>query len=48
MGENTTAEMPFDLTEVDKWVLSQTDDEFTCHTWDELRHLIRTAIHLPL
>lgn len=47
MGENATPEeAPFPLTEVDKWVLSQTDEEFICHTWDELRHLIRTAICL--
>jgi hypothetical protein len=44
MGENATAEMPFPLTEVDKWVLSQTDEEFTFHTWDELHRLIRMAI----
>ncbi|AEO68986.1 uncharacterized protein THITE_2118898 [Thermothielavioides terrestris NRRL 8126] len=41
MGENATEEAPFPLTEVDKWVLSQTDDEFTYHTWDELRQLIQ-------
>lgn len=44
MGENATAEMPFPLTEVDKWVLSQTDEEFTYHTWDELHRLIRMVI----
>lgn len=42
MGENTREEVPFPLTEVDKWVLSQTDEEFKYHTWDELRHLIGT------
>ncbi len=42
MGENASNEAPFPLTDVDKWVLSQTDDEFTLHTWDELRQLIRT------
>ncbi|KAK4179041.1 hypothetical protein QBC36DRAFT_323502 [Triangularia setosa] len=38
MGENTQAqvEAPFPLTEVDKWVLSQTDEEFKYHDWDEL------------
>lgn len=41
MGENAKDEAPFPLTDVDKWVLSQTDDEFTYHTWDELRQLIR-------
>ncbi|CCC05384.1 unnamed protein product [Sordaria macrospora k-hell] len=32
---------PFPLTAVDKWVLSQTDEEFKCHSWDELRTLIQ-------
>ncbi|CAP68434.1 uncharacterized protein PODANS_7_2580 [Podospora anserina S mat+] len=40
MGENTDTlaqvDAPFPLTEVDKWVLSQTDEEFKCHDWDEL------------
>jgi hypothetical protein len=43
MGENVKEEAPFPLTDVDKWVLSQTDEEFTYHTWDELREIIRTA-----
>jgi len=33
-------EVPFPLTEVDKWVLSQTDEEYTYHTWDELFEVI--------
>ncbi|KAK0645893.1 hypothetical protein B0T16DRAFT_457879 [Cercophora newfieldiana] len=42
MGENILpVESPFPLTEVDKWVLSQTDEEYKCHTWDELRSIIR-------
>lgn len=46
MGENdATRDMPFPLTDVDKWVLSQTDEEFTYHDWDELRSLIRMAIY---
>jgi hypothetical protein len=46
MGDDITPaeEFPFPLTDVDKWVLSQTDEEFACHTWDELRELIRTDI----
>ena len=43
MGENTREEAPFPLTEVDRWVLSQTDEEFTYHGWEELRELIGTA-----
>lgn len=33
-------EAPFPLTDVDKWVLSQTDEEFKYHDWDELREII--------
>ncbi|KAJ4391763.1 hypothetical protein N0V93_005383 [Gnomoniopsis smithogilvyi] len=33
-------EAPFPLTDVDKWVLSQTDEEFKFHDWDELREII--------
>jgi hypothetical protein len=43
MGEIASEEAPFPLTDVDRWVLSQTDEEFTHHTWDELRQLIRTT-----
>ncbi|KAK4169517.1 hypothetical protein QBC43DRAFT_307898 [Cladorrhinum sp. PSN259] len=40
-------ETPFPLTEVDKWVLSQTDEEFQCHGWEELRELLGTnQLHL--
>ncbi|KAL8294293.1 hypothetical protein RB597_007978 [Gaeumannomyces tritici] len=31
---------PFPLTDIDKWVLSQTDEEFKYHDWDELREII--------
>lgn len=40
------AEAPFPLTEVDKWVLSQTDEEFKYHDWDELRVIIGAQSHL--
>ncbi|KAK0386279.1 hypothetical protein NLU13_6116 [Sarocladium strictum] len=33
---------PFPLTDVDRWVLSQTDEEFKRHSWDELREIIDT------
>lgn len=39
MGEKVE-DAPFPLTEVDKWVLSQTDEEFKYHDWDELREII--------
>ena len=31
---------PFHLTEVDRQVLSQTDEEFTLHDWDDLKDII--------
>ncbi|TRX90759.1 hypothetical protein FHL15_008338 [Xylaria flabelliformis] len=33
-------EAPFPLTEVDKWVLSQTDEEFHYHDWEDLKKII--------
>lgn len=33
-------ELPFPLTEVDRWVLSQTDEEFHLHDWEELKVII--------
>ncbi|ROW17546.1 hypothetical protein VPNG_00712 [Cytospora leucostoma] len=35
-------EHSFPLTDVDNWVLLQTDEEFKCHDWDELRQIIDT------
>lgn len=41
MGEaSTIEEAPFPLTDIDRWVLSQTDEEFKKHDWDELREII--------
>jgi hypothetical protein len=49
MGEQTSVEQqgrelekeaPFPLTDVDKWVLSQKDEDFHLHNWDELRGII--------
>jgi hypothetical protein len=56
MGNSTNIEVeeqesPFPLTEVDKWVLSQTDEEFHLHDWDELKEIIgkiRLSISPPL
>lgn len=31
---------PFHLTERDKWLLSITDEEFTPHTWEDLKEII--------
>jgi hypothetical protein len=33
-------EAPFPLTDVDKWILSQNDEDFHLHSWDELREII--------
>lgn len=40
MGESVPEAAPFSLTEADRWVLSQTDDEFKLHDWDELREIV--------
>lgn len=40
MGEKAGDDAPFPLTDVDKWVLSQTDEEFKYHDWDELREIV--------
>ncbi|CAN8096526.1 unnamed protein product [Discula destructiva] len=40
MGEKAVDEAPFPLTDVDKWILSQTDHEFKYHDWDELREIL--------
>lgn len=32
----------FHLTDVDRQVLAQTDEEFHLHTWDDLRQIICT------
>lgn len=43
MGDAVRAEdSPFPLTDVDKQILSQTDEEFKYHDWDELREIIDT------
>ncbi|KAG6005063.1 hypothetical protein E4U21_000519 [Claviceps maximensis] len=45
MGESVDtshAEASFPLTAIDKWVLSQTDDEFIKHDWQDLKHIIET------
>ncbi|KAI6376568.1 hypothetical protein MCOR25_002779 [Pyricularia grisea] len=44
MGEpvRVDEEAPFPLTDIDKRVLSQTDEEFKYHDWDELREIIET------
>ncbi|KAH7143994.1 hypothetical protein EDB81DRAFT_514581 [Dactylonectria macrodidyma] len=40
MGDIVPEDSPFPLTEVDKWVLSQTDEEFHLHDWEDLKGII--------
>lgn len=35
-GATVPEETPFPLTEIDRFVLSQTDDEFKKHDWEDL------------
>jgi hypothetical protein len=39
-GSHVEDDSPFPLTNTDRWVLSQTDEEFHLHDWDELRDII--------
>lgn len=43
-----TEESPFPLTDVDRWVLSQTDEEFHLQTWDDLKEIIGKKLSLIL
>lgn len=42
MGDqrDLTVDSPFPLTKVDKWILSQTDEEFKLHDWEDLKSTI--------
>lgn len=33
-------EPPFALTDLDKWVLSQTDKDFKKHNWEDLTRIV--------
>lgn len=35
---------PFSLTETDRQVLAQTDDEFVLHDWEDLKNIIGTDV----
>jgi len=39
-GSVHVEDSPFPLTDTGRWVLSQTDDEFHLHDWDELSEII--------
>jgi hypothetical protein len=34
------APLPFNLTDLDRQILAQTDEEFHPHSWDELKQII--------
>jgi hypothetical protein len=46
VGGKEQEEAPFPLTDVDRWVLSQTDEEFKYHDWEELKEIIGEAVCL--
>lgn len=39
MGDNIE-EPPFPLTDVDKWILSLTDEQYKYHDWEDLRNIV--------
>lgn len=39
---------PFPLTDTDRWVLSQTDEEFHLHDWEELKEIIGELLLIML
>ncbi|KAK2756693.1 hypothetical protein FQN54_005139 [Arachnomyces sp. PD_36] len=41
-GRDKHEELPFNLTDLDREVLSQTDEEFVCHDWAEMRKIVAT------
>ena len=38
--QDSVRDAPFPLTDVDKWVLSQNDEDFHLHNWNELKEII--------
>jgi hypothetical protein len=49
-GEQPTEQKPtpFNLTDIDRQVLSQTDEEFIFHDWEDLKGIIGKFIVLRL
>ncbi|EKD21305.1 hypothetical protein MBM_00418 [Drepanopeziza brunnea f. sp. 'multigermtubi' MB_m1] len=39
-GKRGGEEAPFPLTDIDRWVLAQTDEEFHLHDWEELKGIV--------
>ncbi len=49
MGSIPESEQPpFHLTDVDRAVLAQTDDQFHLQTWDDLKCIIGASEGLPV
>ncbi|OAA65744.1 hypothetical protein SPI_02531 [Niveomyces insectorum RCEF 264] len=42
MATQTPEDAPFPLTDTDRWVLSQTDEQYVLHDWKDLRTIIET------
>ncbi len=40
LGAPAPVKPAFNLTELDHWILKQTDDTFKKHDWEELRQII--------
>lgn len=38
--DSSLEDSPFPLTDIDRWVLSQTDEEFHLQDWNELKEVI--------
>lgn len=40
----STEESPFPLTELDKWILAQKDEEFKSHDWEDLKRVVGESL----
>ena len=38
--EASGVELPFNLTDLDRMILNQTDEEYVPHSWEELKGII--------
>ena len=39
-GDDEYADVPFELTELDRTILKQTDEEFTYHDWEDIKNIV--------
>lgn len=44
-GRNDHEALPFNLTDLDREVLSQTDEEFVYHDWEEMKQIVGRNLH---